>query len=100
MPYIKQNERAELDELIDALTTRIKGTTANTLDADAHGFIAGRLNYAVTRIVVNLLGPVKYWKIALYAGVLSNIASEFYRKLAAPYEDLKIAENGDVYPPA
>lgn len=101
MPYIKQEDRQQLDELIDALSTRIKGVTAAVnLDADSHADMAGKLNYAVTRLVLNLMGPVRYWKIALYCGVLSNIASEFYRKLAVPYEDKKIAENGDVYPPA
>lgn len=33
-------------------------------------------------------------------GVLHNVVTEFYRKYAAHYEDKKIAENGDVYPPA
>jgi hypothetical protein len=99
MPYIKQTERNELDPLIDALTTRIKGT-ATACDAEDHQSWCGRLNYVVTRIVINLLGPPRYWKIALYSGVLHDIGTEFYRKLAVPYEDKKIAENGDVYPPA
>lgn len=100
MPYIKQSERDELDSLIDATVARIKLLSAH----GAHGTpepdteYAGRLNYVVTRMVINLMGPPKYWKIALYCGVLANIASEFYRKLAIPYEDKKIAENGDVYP--
>lgn len=99
MPYIKQTERDELDELIDALTTKIKGTrVAYTATDEEIAASAGKLNYAVTRMVINIMGPPKYWKVALFSGVLSNIASEFYRKLVGPYEDKKIAENGDVYP--
>ena len=30
-------------------------------------------------------------------GVFKNIADEFYRRYAVPYEDEKIAEHGDVY---
>jgi hypothetical protein len=29
-------------------------------------------------------------------GVLENIKQEFYRRAAAPYEDRKINQNGDV----
>ena len=42
--------------------------------------------------------PVRrYWTIALVVGVFKNIADEFYRRYAVPYEDEKIAEHGDVY---
>lgn len=97
MPYIAKDEREQLDNLIDALAHRIKATPTAT-DHEDHTAWAGRLNYVVTRLVLDLLCAPKYWKIALYCGVLSNVASEFYRKLAVPYEDKKIAENGDVYP--
>jgi hypothetical protein len=30
-------------------------------------------------------------------GVLECAKQEFYRRVAAPYEDTKIQENGDVY---
>jgi hypothetical protein len=30
---------------------------------------------------------------------LTDAAAEFYRRVVAPYEDAKRAENGDVYPP-
>jgi hypothetical protein len=30
-------------------------------------------------------------------GALEGAKMEFYRRAAAPYEDLKIKENGDVY---
>jgi hypothetical protein len=40
---------------------------------------------------------LSYAAIAEAAGVLETAKLEFYRRLAASYEDEKIAENGDVY---
>jgi hypothetical protein len=37
-----------------------------------------------------------YNKIAMITGVLENIKQEFYRRIAAPYEDTKIIQNGDI----
>ncbi|WP_439397023.1 DUF6899 family protein [Bradyrhizobium sp. PMVTL-01] len=31
-------------------------------------------------------------------GALDGAKAEFYRRVAAPYEDAKIADSGDVYP--
>jgi hypothetical protein len=30
-------------------------------------------------------------------GVIENVKTEFYRRVAVPYEDKKIADNGDVF---
>lgn len=102
MPYIDKKQRPELDELIDALANRLKSNHGNTAEAQMLNLTedAGKLNYVCTRLALAVMGQPKYWKIALISGVLSNVASEFYRKLAIPYEDKKIAENGDVYPTA
>jgi len=58
---------------------------------------AGILNYVTTRLTLALIPQDRYWKIALTAGVFSNLASEFYRRMAAPYEDQKRKEHGDVF---
>jgi hypothetical protein len=58
---------------------------------------AGILNYITTRLTIALIPQDRYWKIALAAGVFSNLASEFYRRLATPYEDKKRKEHGDVF---
>ena len=93
MPYIDPKERAVLDELTDALTHRIK-----TLPAAHDVEHAGRLNYVCTRLALNVFPLRKYWVMALVCGVFINVILEYYRKWVAPYEDKKIAENGDVYP--
>jgi len=39
-----------------------------------------------------------YRTICIVMGTLLCAAFEFYRRVAAPYEDRKITTNGDVYP--
>ena len=65
---------------------------------------AGELNYAVTRVVDTFLarlarrdGRTRYAHLNEAIGVLECAKLELYRRVAAPYEDEKIAENGDVY---
>lgn len=65
---------------------------------------AGELNYAVTRLVDAYLaaaaergGRVRYAHLNEAIGVLECAKLELYRRVAAPYEDTKTAENGDVY---
>jgi hypothetical protein len=60
----------------------------------------GELNYAITRLVdVYLLrsGGVRYSQINEVIGALECAKLELYRRVAAPYEDRKIEEAGDVY---
>lgn len=80
MPYIKPERRPALD---------------NGTDGPAN---AGELNYLITRLIF------RYWQargnyaaIADVTGALQNAEAEFYRRVAVPYEDSKIDENGDVY---
>ena len=94
MPYIKQDQRKELDPAIDVLVEKINGMMPQ-LD---YLELAGILNYCCTRLGLEVIPVRKYWAIALKSGVFHNIADEFYRRYAAPYEDRKVAENGDVYP--
>jgi len=94
MPYIAQKDRPELDKHIDALAEAIKRIAA-TYGYD--GAFAGLLNYSCTRLALRILPARRYWVIALITGTFKNIADEFYRRFAAPYEDEQIDKNGDVY---
>jgi hypothetical protein len=59
---------------------------------------AGELNYAITMLCKEYLaGSVSYMRINDVLGALEGAKLEFYRRIAAPYEDTKIQENGDVY---
>ncbi len=59
---------------------------------------AGQLNYQITNCVLGYLElkGLKYQTLAEIEGVLGHVAKELYRRTAVPYEDKKIAENGDV----
>jgi hypothetical protein len=94
MPYIPSEDRPSLDGAIDALAAAIRsvGDPANADDLA----MAGRLNYALTRVVAQVFPADRYHRAALATGVLENVKQELYRRSVAPYEDEKIAANGDV----
>jgi hypothetical protein len=60
----------------------------------------GELNYVFTEIALRYIRDfgLNYAHVNDVIGALECAKLEFYRRLAAPYEDKKIAENGDVYP--
>lgn len=87
MPYIIPISRDGLDPTIDELSALIR--------------TSGELNYTVTRLILNHLGypdqPLSYPKINDVFGVIECVKHEIYRRVAAPYEDKKKQENGDVF---
>lgn len=85
MPYIKVEDRERL------------GHTTMHLEYEAPSMSAGELNYLITKLVKAWIAEPSYGKIATATGVLENVKQELYRRLASPYEDRKIEENGDVY---
>ncbi len=60
---------------------------------------AGELNYKITQLVWDYYNSYNknYQAINDCLGALEGAKLEFYRRVAAPYEDKKILENGDVY---
>lgn len=96
MPYISGN-REELNVLIDRLA---EGIVRRARAEGYDGAFAGLLNYACTRLALKVVrlqfGAMRYWLIALITGTFKNIADEFYRRLAAPYENRQMARHGDV----
>ncbi|MEW6387064.1 MAG: hypothetical protein AB1491_06060 [Thermodesulfobacteriota bacterium] len=97
MPYILPKHRKNLDGLIDQLADAIISEGAEYADT---GAFAGLLNYTCTclalKVVRRRCGPMRYWLIAILTGVFKNIADEFYRRVAAPYENRQMLKNGDV----
>lgn len=59
----------------------------------------GELNYAFTMLAKEYFERTgaKYGSINDIVGALEGAKMEFYRRVAVPYEDKKIVENGDVY---
>jgi hypothetical protein len=97
MPYIAPQYRERLDGLIDALA---QGLVQEAQQQDYDAAFAGLLNYTCTRLALKVVrqqfGPLRYWLIALITGTFKNIADEFYRRVAVPYEDRQLAQSGDV----
>ncbi len=96
MPYIAEG-REELNDLIDRLAESIvRRAQAEGTD----GAFAGWLNYACTRLALKVVrmqfGSMRYWLIAIITGTFKNIADEFYRRVAVPYENRQMTRHGDV----
>lgn len=82
MPYIKQERRGILRDFYDQPDN------------------SGELNFQLTQVVLEYMEKhgKSYAAVNDILGALEGAKLEFYRRVAAPYEDRKIAENGDVYP--
>ncbi len=97
MPYISPDLREDFDPLIEALAERL---AAQAKEAGYDGAFTGLLNYACTRLALATVrrrfGGLRYWLIAALTGVFHNIATEFYRRVAVPYEDRQMARSGDL----
>lgn len=90
MPYIPQFRRDEIhNELLDDENGGINWTPQN----------AGDLNFLVTCFIDNYIieHGVRYANVNEMIGALECCKLELYRILIAPYEDVKIDENGGVY---
>lgn len=87
MPYIHPHDRISIDEVLAKL------------QSNRVAFSAGELNYIVSSILGEHLRVVgtRYEKINELIGVLECAKLELYRRIAAPYEDQKLHDHGDVY---
>jgi hypothetical protein len=87
MPYIKMEDRPKYEESLSELISTLKSQPVESID--------GELNYIITRILKESY-PLRYFNLNRAMGVLECCKLEFYRRVAAPYEDTKIEQNGDV----
>jgi len=61
---------------------------------------AGELNYTISLLIddyLKRLGAMKYSHLNEVVGVLECAKLELYRRLAVPYEEQKMRDNGDDY---
>ena len=87
MPYIKMEDRKKYEEVLEKLIDLLKSQPIERID--------GELNYVITRILKESY-PLRYFNLNRAMGVLECAKLEFYRRVVAPYEDIKIKESGDV----
>lgn len=91
MPYISKETRKDYDPLIRQIVYKLSSY-------DNEDAALGDLNYIIFAIVkryLTLVG-IKYKRLAKFIGTIECCKQEIYRRLAGPYEDTKIEENGDV----
>lgn len=88
MPYIKQSRRTELDAKYSGLLE------------EAGNFTDGELNYIISNLLnkhIEKKGK-NYSACNSIVGILECAKMEFYNRLVTPYENIKIAENGQNIP--
>lgn len=88
MPYILAADRDKLQSAADAI--------AAVVDQDT---TAGDLNYLMSLMAKAYIEAkgLRYEHLNAVVGALESAKAEFQRRVVAPYEDQKIADNGDVY---
>jgi len=81
MPYISQDRRKILKPLATAAETE------------------GELNYQLSCLLNQYMikNGISYDRMGDCTAACENAAAEFRRRIMAPYENVKIYENGDVY---
>jgi len=86
MPYIKKDDRLKFENILNEFGVLVKDMKA------------GDLNYIITMMSHRYIGAhgMSYGTINEVMGVLECAKLELYRRKAAPYEDAKADENGDV----
>lgn len=79
----------------------VLGTRDGLISGETVPGCAGDLNFLFTHYVNEFLKwkGLNYTNINDAIGALECAKLELYRRVAAPYENTKIAENGDVYHP-
>jgi len=90
MPYITQLDRQQYNEILNLIDEKFNIHTKS-----------GELNYLITKIIqsylTNVYTYIGYTQMNEVVGVLECAKQEFYRRVASPYEDEKMKQNGDVY---
>lgn len=87
MPYIKTAKRTKYNKFLSELAEILKALPPEEVD--------GELNYVITKLLKEVY-PLRYFHLNKAIGVLECAKLEYYRRVAAPYEDKKIQESGDV----
>jgi len=104
MPYIRETNRDILNDHIENLATKIMelsqkseyGESSYSLNNGEVCGLLGDINYSISRLCSKIMGDPTYSKIAMITGVLENVKQEYYRRVAIPFEENKMAQNGDI----
>jgi hypothetical protein len=90
MPYIEQDRRRDISPRDENGFTWLEFDEVST---------TGEMNFFITKALLAYLPEEPcYADYNEVIGILESVKLEFFRRAVAPYEDQKIAINGDVYP--
>lgn len=92
MPYITENYRETLRPLVDQLADEISRLHSENPSQTRDGL----LNFCFTEVLNKVFPNPRYTDINEIIGTLECTKLEYYRKRAAPYEDIKEEQNGPV----
>ena len=86
MPYIDQESRELISPMLDEILEAIEMLELSV----------GEINFIITKIIHKWIETdgLRYVNLNAAIGVLDCAKMELYRCVAAPYEELKIKENG------
>jgi hypothetical protein len=93
MPYITKEKRPELDRVVDELRNVLRNYELD--DPDSNN-TEGNINYVFTKLLMTVYSPTRYQHINDVVGLLECVKLEYYRVVAAPYEEEKSEDNGPV----
>jgi hypothetical protein len=94
MPYITKDKRHHLDSYVDALLNALRELESD----DELNNMEGNINYVFTRVLHQVYPGKRYREVNDAMGIMSACSQEYYRRVAAPLENQKAFENGDVLP--
>lgn len=89
MPYITNDDKKLWQPGLDTLHQTIS----------EYGVASGDLNYIISMLCNSYIerNGQCYTHLNEVIGVLECAKQEYYRRVIAPYEDIKIIDNGDIY---
>lgn len=89
MPYVNPESRVRLQEIVEAISNCARSSSLSP----------GELNYLLTVLADAYIAGegLRYASIAEAIGALECAKLELYRRIAGPYEDCKLAVNGEAY---
>jgi hypothetical protein len=95
MPYINNEKREKYEPFINALVHQVALEIDDDPQDGDHNYV-GDLNYIITTLLVKCMPECRYKYVNDAVGILECVKQEYYRRLAAPYEDVAIDKNGDI----
>lgn len=91
MPYIPKQHRPEIEALVDELSAKIEQIHKET------GLARGAIvNFTVSELIRSVWKDPRYADMAEACSSLNEASLEYSRRVVGPYEDNKIASEGDI----